>query len=65
MKDTSLLQMALGLTPPWHVTRSDFDPDAHRLDIHLDFPPAAASPVRSAPPPTARRTTPRPQPGAI
>jgi transposase len=41
MKDTSLLQMALGLTPPWHVTRSDFDPAAHRLDIHLDFAPGS------------------------
>ncbi len=38
MRDTNLLQLALGLTPPWSVTRSDFDPAARRLDIHLDFP---------------------------
>jgi transposase len=37
MRDTNLLQLALGLTPPWTVTRSDFDPDAKRLDIEIDF----------------------------
>jgi transposase len=30
--------MALGLLPPWFVTRSVFDAEAKRLDIHLDFP---------------------------
>ena len=34
-----LLQLALGLTPPWTVSRSDFDPEAHRLDIQIDFTP--------------------------
>ena len=38
MRDTNLLQLALGLTPPWTVTGSDFDPEARRLDIHIDFP---------------------------
>ncbi len=38
MSDTHLLQMALGLTPPWTVTGADFDPEARRLDIHIDFP---------------------------
>jgi transposase len=38
MRDTNLLQLALGLTPPWAVTRGDFDREARRLDIHLDFP---------------------------
>jgi transposase len=38
MRDTTLMQLALGLTPPWVVTRSDFDPEAKRLDIHIDFP---------------------------
>ncbi|MSP02610.1 MAG: hypothetical protein EXR07_16405 [Acetobacteraceae bacterium] len=38
MSDTHLLQMALGLTPPWTVTGADFDPAARRLDIHMDFP---------------------------
>ena len=38
MRDTDLLQMALGLTPPWQVSSSDFDPQQRRLDIKLDFP---------------------------
>ena len=33
----SLLQLALGLTPPWTVSRAVFDPEAHRLDIQIDF----------------------------
>jgi transposase len=33
--------MALGLTPPWTVTGADFDPEARRLDIHIDFPPGS------------------------
>jgi transposase len=37
MRETSLLQLALGLTPPWTVSRADFDPEAHRLDIDIDF----------------------------
>ena len=41
MRDTNLLQLALGLTPPWAVTRSDFDPEAKRLDIQIDFPPGS------------------------
>ena len=41
MRDTSLLQLALGLTPPWTVTRADFDPEAQRLDIEIDFAPGS------------------------
>ena len=37
MRDTNLLQLALGITPPWSVIRSDFDAAARRLDIHIDF----------------------------
>jgi len=37
MRDTNLLQLALGLVPPWTVTSSDFDAVARRLDIHIDF----------------------------
>ena len=37
MRDTDLLQMALGLTPPWQVSSSDFDPQQRRLDIKIDF----------------------------
>ena len=38
MRDTDLFQMALGLTPPWQVLSSDFDPQQKRLDIQIDFP---------------------------
>jgi transposase len=41
MRDTNLLQLALGLTPPWTVTGSDFDREAHRLDIQIDFAPGS------------------------
>jgi transposase len=41
MRDTSLLQLALGLTPPWTVSRADFDAEAKRLDIHIDFAPGS------------------------
>jgi len=37
MRDTSLLQLALGIVPPWTVRGSDFDPKVRRLDIHIDF----------------------------
>jgi transposase len=37
MRDTSLLQLALGIALPWSVTGSDFDAAARRLDIHIDF----------------------------
>src|SRR5271166_2132260 len=37
MRDATLLQLALGLTPPWTVTGSDFDAEARRLDIQIDF----------------------------
>ena len=38
MRDTTLMQMALGLTLPWTVTGSDFDAEADRIDIQIDFP---------------------------
>ena len=38
MNDLQLLQMALGLTPPWQVCDCRFDPAQRRLDIDLDFP---------------------------
>jgi len=38
MRETDLFQLALGLTPPWHVASCEFDPDKHRLDIEIDFP---------------------------
>jgi transposase len=41
MRDTSLLQLGLGLAPPWTVSRADFDPEAHRLDIQIDFAPGS------------------------
>jgi transposase len=41
MRDTALLQLALGLTPPWTASRAGFDPEAHRLDIEIDFAPGS------------------------
>ena len=41
MKDTNLLQLALALSDPWSVTRANFDADARRLDIHIDFTPGS------------------------
>jgi transposase len=38
MRDTDLFQLALGLCLPWTVTRSVFDVEAGRLDLHVDFP---------------------------
>jgi transposase len=38
MRDTELFQIALGLTPPWRVESSEFDPERKRLDITIDFP---------------------------
>lgn len=38
MRDTDLLQKALGLTPPWQVSSSDFDPQQKRLEIKINFP---------------------------
>lgn len=37
MRDTDLLQLALGLVPPWMVKAANFDAKARRLDIELDF----------------------------
>jgi transposase len=50
LRDTKLLQLGLGLTPPWTVCRADFDPDARRLDIEIDFAPGSrfACPVCGA-----------------
>jgi transposase len=41
LRDTNLLQLALGLTPPWTVICADFDPEAQRLDIEIDFAPGS------------------------
>jgi transposase len=37
MRDTDLLQLALGLMPPWLVDAATFDADKKRLDIEIDF----------------------------
>jgi transposase len=37
MHDTVLFQAALGLSAPWVVRRSEFDPDRKQLDLHIDF----------------------------
>lgn len=37
MQDVQLFQQALGLVSPWYVTRSAFDAQLQRLDLHIDF----------------------------
>src|SRR6204780_1195411 len=37
MRDTVLFQAALGLSCPWIVLRSEFDPDQKQLDLHIGF----------------------------
>lgn len=37
MRDVELFGMALGLTEPWFVERTEFDAGARRLDLYLDF----------------------------
>jgi transposase len=37
MRDTDLMQLALGLIPPWMVKACAFDAAARRLDIEIDF----------------------------
>ncbi|MEA3506243.1 MAG: helix-turn-helix domain-containing protein [Elusimicrobiota bacterium] len=37
MKDTKLLEKALGLSKPWKVVKVNFNAEKKRLDIHLDF----------------------------
>lgn len=38
MRDVDVFQQALGLSPPWRVEEAEFDPEAGRLDLYLDFP---------------------------
>ena len=51
MRDVDLFGAALGLTEPWRVERSEFDPRARRLDLYLDFAPGSrfACPSCAAP----------------
>jgi transposase len=37
MRDIDLLQLALGLVPPWMVAAADFEAEKKRLDIEIDF----------------------------
>ena len=37
MRDTDLMQLALGLIPPWMVKACAFDAQARRFDIEIDF----------------------------
>lgn len=37
MRDVELFQMALGLESPWYVDRTEFDAEARRLDLYVDF----------------------------
>ena len=40
-QDLLLFQAALGLTAPWRVTSVEFDAEAKRLDLRVDFPKGA------------------------
>ena len=40
-QDLLLFQAALGLTAPWQVTSVEFDREAKRLDLRVDFPKGA------------------------
>jgi transposase len=40
-QDLLLFQAALGLSAPWQVTSVEFDTDAKRLDLRVDFPRGA------------------------
>ncbi|MCA1600934.1 MAG: ISL3 family transposase [Acidobacteria bacterium] len=37
MDELSLFTAALGLSGPWRVTRTEFDPEQTQLDLYLDF----------------------------
>ncbi len=43
-QDLSLFQAALGLSDPWQVTGVEFDADAKRLDLRVDFEKGARLP---------------------
>jgi transposase len=40
-QDLLLFQAALGLSAPWQVTSVEFDAEAKRLDLRVDFPRGA------------------------
>jgi len=50
MRDIDLFQAALGLTSPWVVLRSDFDPERKQLDLQIGFARGSrfACPARGA-----------------
>src|SRR5664280_787404 len=69
-RDVDLNEMfgaALGLAEPWRVTSVEFDQEAGRLDLGLDFPRGARfrCPSRDAPRRRARCMTRRRRPGGI
>jgi transposase len=41
LNDTTLMQQALGLPPPWTVVGAHFDAESHRLDVEIDFAPGS------------------------
>ena len=59
MRDTNLLQLAFGLTPPWSGDPQRLRPARHAGSTSRSTsPPAAASPARTAARAIARPTTP-------
>jgi hypothetical protein len=63
MRDTDLFRMALGIEPPWMVTKSDFDAGPNGWTSTWISPGAARSPARNAALPAVRPTTARKRPG--
>ncbi len=45
-EDIGLFEAALGMQPPWFIERIEFDADAKRLDIHIDFERGSAFPSK-------------------
>lgn len=44
METSHLFTLALGLSPPWAVSRQEFDASKRRLDLVLDFPAGSTFP---------------------
>jgi len=54
MRDTDLMQLALGLIPPWLVKACAFDAEKRRLDIEIDFARGGRFPCPQCGTPIAR-----------
>jgi hypothetical protein len=48
MDELGLFTAALGLSGPWRVARTEFDPERFQLDLYLDFDRGARFPCPAA-----------------